>query len=250
MASKNEFNIIGLVTLIISVLILGLVIPQVINERQENNEDVISLSENAQREVVPDKVRLTFAVVSENIDLSTAINENTNINNKIVDAYKGNSDYTIESKSYRVYPKTKWNKETEEYEEVGYQVYNTIEITTLKLNLAGEIISDVINLGANRIENFEYTLTQEATRRIQNELIEEAYDNAEQRAKVVASVMNKKIVGVKSLEPSSYYAPVYYNRMYDSVDLAKASGSVEESVALSPESQTVTMSVNVVFEIE
>ena len=240
----------GLTTLIVSVLILGLVLPQVINQENVNDDNEIRLSENAQREVVPDKVRLTFAVVSENEVLSTAVNENTEINNRIIEAYKDNLDYTIESKSYRVYPKRKWNKETEEYEETGYEVSNTIEITTLKLDLAGGIISDVINLGANRIENFEYTLTQEASRKIENELIKEAFDNAKKRAKIVANVMNRKIIGIKSLEPSSYNMPVYYNRMYDSVDMTKLSGNFENSVALSPESQSVTMNVNVVFELE
>lgn len=249
MTNKNQFNYIGIVTLIISVLVLGLLIPQTLNQSNKE-DDVIRLSSTAQREVSPDKARITFSIVSESEDLQEAISENTQINNKIMQEYSDNSDFTIESKSYRVYPKEKWNKDTQEYENTGYEVSNTIELTTQKLELSNDAVINIINLGANRVNSFEYTLTQESTRKIQDELIEEAYTNAEERARVVASLMNKEIVDVKSIEPGNFYYPVTYNRMYAEAKVTSDMAGNADSIDFAPESQSVTMNVAVEFEIE
>lgn len=243
MKMKN-INWISIASLALIVLLIGLVFPLSLN--MNSQENVIEVSQMAQKEVAPDKARITISIVSEAEDTQSAIAENTEKNNEIVYFFENDDRFTVETKQYSLNENKKWNSTKSDYDKLGYIVRNTIEITTQDLDSVGFVVQKSLELGANRVENVAFTLTKEKTEEIENELIAEAFHKTEKRAKIIAKLADKEITGVKSIVPSNFNFQPVYNRMYADADL-KAGSAVQE-YDFAPESQTVTMSVNSVFE--
>ena len=235
----------GVVNTILIVLLIGMVFAMLItgNNVQDNSKD-LEVSKTIQREVAPDKVRVVIAISSLGKEIESAMDENTEINNRITEFFSKDSSYTIETRNFQIRERNKWDSDNEEYINTGYEVYNTIEITTKELSLAGEILSNAVKLGAYRIENLEYSLSKEATQALEIELVEQGVVKAKEDANRLAELMGKKIKSVKNIYTSEAYYPIY-NRNYYELSSAKGESMLP---VLSPEMQTVTMNVRVVFE--
>ena len=235
----------GLVNTVLIVLLIGMVFAMLITDnRVQDNSDDLEVSKTIQREVAPDKVRVVLAISSVGEEVESAMDENTEINNKITEFFSKDSRYTIETRNFQIRERNKWDSDNEEYIKTGYEVYNTIEITTKELSLAGEILSSAVELGANRIESVEYSLSKEEAQALEIELVKEGVAKAKEDANRLAELMGKQIKSVKNIYTSESYYPVY-NRNYYELSDAKGESMLP---VLSPEMQTVTMNVRVVFE--
>lgn len=235
----------GIVNTVLIVLLIGMVLAILVtgNNVRDNSED-LEVSKTIQREVAPDKVRVVIAISSLGKEIESAMDENTEINNRITEFFSKDSSYTIETRNFQIRERNKWDSDNEEYVKTGYEVYNTIEITTKDLSLAGEILSSAVELGANRIESLEYSLSKEEAQALEIELIEEGVAKAKEDANRLAELMSKKIRSVKNIYTNEAYYPVY-NRNYYELSDAKGESMLP---VLSPEMQTVSMNVRVVFE--
>ena len=235
----------GVINTVLIVLLIGMVFAMLVtgNNVQDNSND-LEVSKTIQREIAPDKVRVVLAISSVGKEVDSAMNENTQINNRITELFSKDSRYTIETRNFQIRERNKWDSDNEEYIKTGYEVYNTIEITTKDLSLAGEILSNAVELGANRIESLEYSLSKEKAQALEIELVEEGVEKAKEDANRLAELMGKRIKGVKNIYTNEAYYPVY-NRNYYELSDAKGESMLP---VLSPEMQTVSMNVRVIFE--
>ncbi len=208
---------------------------------QHSNAQPLQVTSTVEKEVMPDEVTVSVSVVTEDKDIKTALEENTEKSNKIIAAFKNNPKLTIETTRYSITPKQEWNPELKKYINKGYQVYNTIKIKTRDLDLTGSIITEAIALGGNRIEGISYTISRAARDKITNELISDAVNKAKERANILAKLMNRHIKGIKNINIQQPYFPVIY-RDYKT----EALGTTPN---IEPQLQKITLTATVSFKI-
>ncbi|MFO7710666.1 MAG: SIMPL domain-containing protein [Candidatus Woesearchaeota archaeon] len=217
-------------TLLVLNLFIGVIILASIFMLQEKEENTITLTGSAEKEVMPDTGVLTFSVVTRDSNVSLAEKRNTEINNRIMETYNATtSNYQIS----RPYDYEKGLQNSTEY-----VVRNTIKIRTSEIDKLGETLSGVLDLGANEVQSVRYELSDEMRESVQDSLMAEAVEDAKGKAEELASLSGERIKGVKRIQPQNgnYYP------MYDSAARA-------ESADFRPESQDVTYSVNIEYII-
>ena len=210
-----------------------------------SNSNVLILSDTAKTEIEPDKVTVNLRIVTRNESHEEAVNQNTIINNRLIEHFK--EDYEVVSRSYRVSEWTKTNQQTWERTRIGYQVYNQIEITSYDVEEAGKIISEAFELGAHEIQSVNYDLTDETKRKIQDELTNEVIKTMQKRADSIAEASGVKIKGIVKINPTSWdYSPMVLRQN----DMLMAESKAYDMPIFSPEKREVSSSVTITYRIE
>ncbi len=254
MKEKNDLKWVNY-TLVALVLVLAIAIFTIMGSMSGDrtfqiidSEDVntLELSETAKTEVEPDEATVNLRIVSRDQSHETAVNENTEINNRIIEHFE--DDYEVVSRSYRVSEWTDYDPETRERQVRGYEVYNQIEITTKELDDVGKIISEAFGLGANEVQSVNYGLTDEEKKRIQDELINEAIVSLETRANSIAQTAGVEIKGIVKITPGSWdYAPMTVRS--DMLMAEEAADGGYQQPDFSPGKEEVTSRVTIVYRI-
>ncbi|MGM5488198.1 MAG: SIMPL domain-containing protein [Nanobdellota archaeon] len=224
---KND-KILLILNLLVGIVILASLL-------QADGEDkTLTVTGSAEKKVQPDIGVMTFSVVTQNTDVTAAENENSQINNAIMEQYNATTT------AYRI--------SREEPEEFGpmntsspmlYTVRNTITVRTTDLDSLGETLSGVLDLGANEVQSVRYELSSGLEESVRDSLRSEAVRDASTKAEELASESGTRITGVKRIQPQSWN----YYPMYDTYGGARAEANFR------PEPQDVTYSVQIEYVI-
>ncbi len=174
----------------------------------------ISSSATANLEAEPDTVSFSAAIITENKNLNTAIEENNKKSNKVYEAIKSllGPDDKIKTSNFRVSPKYTYTKNTGKREIDGYEVTNQIIVTTKKLESISKLLQTSTQNGANRINRLSFTI--ENKDKFCNELLEKAVVKAKSKAEAIAKALGVKITGVNKVSSNCYsqqVGPVRYD---------------------------------------
>ena len=212
----------------------------------ESNERTLELSDTAMNNVDYDEVTVNLRIVSRNESHQAAVNENTEINNKVIEYFE--EDYDVKSNRYTVSEWTERDPETRNVHTLGYEVYNTIEIKSNNPEDAGIILTDAFELGAYEVQSVNYGLSDEMKREVQDELTNQAIKSLKQRADSIAEASGVNIVGIKNIRPTSWdYAPMTMRN--DALMMEMAADSFYQEPVFSPGKQEVSSSITITFEI-
>ncbi|MEM4396385.1 MAG: SIMPL domain-containing protein [Candidatus Woesearchaeota archaeon] len=222
----------------IAFLFLGLFLGNMMQSK-ENNLSKINIYQQVEKKVMPDEAIVVFSIITEAKDAKTAVDENTKINNKLMDVFK---NYKVETEQFYVNKKQRWNKEKEQFEDDGYAVTNTFKVTTKPDDL-GNVINLGISNGANSVNYIDFRVSDKRKEELNQELLSEAILKAKEKAKTIAEKANLKIVRILEITPSEINYPFYRSAAMEK-DLSS------ENINLQPTEETLRYSVNVVFEIK
>jgi uncharacterized protein YggE len=105
---------------------------------------------------------------------------------------------------------------------VGYNGSTTVSFRTTPAK-AGEILSGVLDHGANTIQQTSYSPTEEAEDKARKELAQEATKSAMEQAEAVAAAANTRVIGVRevNVQVNGFVRPMPMMRMQ--AEVAKAS---------------------------
>lgn len=243
--NMKRTNMFLVVNTVLIVAVLCLILPKVLSIGEE---DLLDVTESMELKVQPDEVVVIFSIVSLDKDIQKAINENTEINNRIVNYFKGNDEIKVETQSYSISEKREWNESSKKYDIIGFEVYNTIKITSKNIDDAGEIITEALSLGANRVETVNYQLSREKRKELEESMLEDVFEKTVEKANTLASLMDKKIVEVKKIVPGQIYYPIV--RMDTAAYNLKNENTGLEVPELSPSEQTVSLTVTTTFKVK
>ncbi|MDN5327581.1 MAG: uncharacterized protein PWP03_219 [Candidatus Woesearchaeota archaeon] len=241
---KHKTNALVFLNLIATLLIL-LILAQIVstqNTNYLNQMSGININQEEKKEVMPDKVTVVLSIINEGENPEELISQNSQINNRIIDYFK--DQYQVETTRYTLTKKQEWDPETKNYVDKGFVVRNTISISTKDINKTGKIIQDAVSLGANAIENVYFEVSDGKLKEIQDQLLKQAIKDAKEKAELIAKEANVRLGKIVSITPSSY-TPYPIPLRFSSEDLMKQGPSLE----IEPEKQTVSYSVNILFEI-
>lgn len=230
--------------------LLAVVVPSRAQDEAQPEIPKLAVRGEAELEKPADQLRISIGVVTEGRDATEVLDENAQRMSEVVKAVQrvGLEDGEYETGRFRVMPK--YSRRPRQPDEnwtpqiTGYQVTNTIDVKTKKLDLAAEIIEAANKAGANSIDSIAFDLADR--RQYRAEAIAEATRNAIADANVLAEAASLRLVRIMSISLDSAQ-PQPPSPMSKRVMMA---GAVAEAVTpIEPGDVTIRASVNIVYEI-
>lgn len=195
-----------------------------------------------------DKLSIMIGVETYDQDVKKAIQANARKMQDIHDALlkMGLSETELQTKAYTVVPRhtptpenppPKWEPTI-----IGYEVRNTLEIRTDKLELAGNMIDVASSAGANFIHSISFSLQNE--QQAKAEAIAQAFHNAESYAQAAVKEAGLQLGQIIDLTVNQ---PVKRTELFKG---SRNLGSQEIPTMISPRDVEVSATVSIVYEIE
>ncbi|MBT4540000.1 SIMPL domain-containing protein [Candidatus Woesearchaeota archaeon] len=209
----------------------------------------ISVSGDAETEVMPDEVVIRLSVVTEGKEAESVQNENANKMNAVMEALKkvGIKEDEIETTGYNLYPWKEYDYNLRKQIDKGYRLSQTITLTTSDVDKTGEYLSVAVKNGINQVDNVNFQLSDELENQVKDALVAEATTNAKEKAKTLAENLEIKVGKAISVSETNYNVPRYYAGGFDeTAEMAVMSDSVSK---LNAENVEVTLRINVDFAI-
>ena len=208
--------------------------------------------------VIPDVAQFTFKVLTEGgKNLATLEEANTTKTNTAIDYLKNNGvdSKDIKTQNYDIQPRYEYSNCGLYGSTVcpppsitGYTITNTVEVKVRDLKKVGDILSGVVDSGANGVYGLQFTLDNPDSAKAQAR--KEAMDIAKEKAKQIAKDAGFRVgelTNIQINDGSDYYPPYTYGMGGDSI-------MKESSVASAPRieagSQDVKVTVTLTYEIK
>ncbi|UIP00029.1 SIMPL domain-containing protein [Halobaculum sp. CBA1158] len=150
--------------------------------------------------------------------------------------------YEPETVDFRLSPE--YDHSRDERELVGYRAAHTLTFET-EPDDAGSAVDTAVDNGATRVQNVQFTLTDERRAELREEALADAVDDARDTATTVADAANRSVGTELSIAVGSAGVSPYEPRVaYETVAADSASTSFE------PGSVTVSATVTVTYELD
>lgn len=217
-----------------------------------SREKTIYVSGTATATIKPDLINVQFGVEVQKPTAKEALDANSEMMNKVVNAIKGVgiTESEISTAQFSIYPvyESYQEKETGIYKQklTGYNVSNIIKVKTTKLDLVSNIIDAAVAEGVNRVDSVFFSLSPDKQKKLSDDLLSEAIENARERADKALTPLDYQIIGVKSVVLDSVSnpppIPYYYAK-------AEAGFDSAPSTPVFSSDQDVSTSASVIFLI-
>lgn len=217
---------------------------------QQNQQHLLSVSADSSREVAPDKVEMTFSVVSRGTDPTAIQAENDAKLRQITSsiAALGVPSENIKTVGYSLDRWTEYNKTQEKYVDMGYQLSNSLRVVSYDVSQAGKIVKGAVQNGANDISGIQFSLADSTQKKLYNSLLQDAAASAKGKADAMASSAGVRIASLSSMSEGYNYVQPMANYNYRDMALEAKAGAAPE-VSISAGLVKVVATVNAQYEI-
>ncbi|EGR34497.1 hypothetical protein IMG5_009530 [Ichthyophthirius multifiliis] len=145
---------------------------------------------------------LQFSYETKDKDASTALKNNNDVVNKVLEELKKDESLTISTNSFSIQNDYDYvqNQVTQrrEKQHVGYKVKNQIQVKSSELEKAEEVIQTAIENGFNTVDFVKYFPDDEQIQKVKNELIGEAVKNAQKKADIILKDLQYSVDSLKT----------------------------------------------------
>ena len=217
-----------------------------------NTVNKISVSGEAETDVMPDEVVIRLSVVTEGKEAESVQDENTEEVNNVIEALKkaGVKEDEIETTGYNLYPWKEYDYMLKKQVDKGYRLTQTITLTVGDVEKTGEYLTIAVKSGINQVDNINFQLSDKLEKEVKDALVAEATTNAKEKAKTLAKNLDIKVGKAISVSETNYYVPRYYAGGFDEEEAVEmVSMDFASAPKISPENVEVTLGINVDFEI-
>jgi len=239
---------------LLSIAVLGVVVIAVILAAGQfvgdDVKSVISVSGTAAVSVMPDKADIFVKIETLEATAADAQQKNAAITNNVIAALEkaGVKEDDIETSSYRLYPKQKWDKDTETYVTLGYEVRHILKVETLKVKEVGDLVDIAVGAGANGVDRVSFSLTKELHKEVTGQALDNASLDAQNKAESVSESLDVKLGKICRISESNFfYEPYdYYPR---DAEMKEMTVQVSEATSISPGEVEVKANIAVEYEL-
>lgn len=205
----------------------------------------VSVSGHGSVNVVPDTAQVTIGVDVTLPTLEEAQAESTAQATAIIDAIKeqGVADEDVQTANYSVYVVRNYDPNGNPSEITGYQISNQVMVTIRDVNAVGEILTTVINAGANNIYGVTFFIDDQTVPASEARVL--AVEDARRKAEELAAASGMTIGRVLAITEGTQTPP--YPIMYQ-----RGGGGMAADAAAAPiEAGTneVAVDVQITFEL-
>ena len=167
----------------------------------------VSVSGEGIVRVLPDMATVRFGVVTVAMDPQEATRLNTQAAADAMNAVRklGIEERLIRLETLRLQPHREWDEDRRRFEEKGYEAVREVTVELHDLDKLPQLIADVVQKGANRLNQIEYELREKDAAR--NEALREAVINAREKAQLLASTLGETLGRVEQVNEQSFDFP-------------------------------------------
>ncbi|CAK92881.1 unnamed protein product (macronuclear) [Paramecium tetraurelia] len=151
----------------------------------------------------PTQATITLNIEVKKVQAQEALQQLANISDKAIKAIKeqSNSDLKIQTNDYQIQPYTEYDYTVTPANLIfkGFKANSQLTIETLNISEVGKIIDIAVKNGVETVVGVSFDISKEQKRKIKDNLVEHAIEDARHTADVVLKEINMKIVSVKSV---------------------------------------------------
>ena len=171
----------------------------------------------AQTMVKPDKVTLSLSVETTNSTANAALNANSEAMNKALSALRaaGVRENETSTSFFNISPNYNLTDQQGEGQDqyfppsiesrdiISYTVTNSITVDSYNLLNVSKWIDTAVQAGVNDVSSIYFSLSDEKSEAIKNDLLKQAVANAKSKADIAASALGLNVIGVKTINIES-----------------------------------------------
>lgn len=230
--------------LLIAALILPVVLSACVSVSQPTQPITRTLNVNGTAQVVltPDIAYISIGVHTENADAKEAVAANNSQAQRVSDAIKalGVDEKDIQTTNFSIYPQQQYDQNGQLTGTV-FVVDNTVYITLRDLAKIGDILGAAVDAGANNIYGIQFDVADKTEALAQGRKL--AVENAQKQAEELAQAAGVTLGPIQSINfYNAYPVPV-------TMDGKGGGEMVGAAVSISPGQMTITVDVNIIYEI-
>lgn len=202
----NSIATIAIVAIVL-VGVLAVTRTPVTTQSNTENQKVLQVTGVGTASTAPDLSIIDFSVTTQAITATQASNQNAAAVANVMQALDalGYMKADIQTTSYTLQPI--YNNSQEPNTITGYQVWNNMEVSIHNLTRIGETIDAVVSAGVNQIQSVTFTFSDSTLSTLQTQALQKAVQDANNKATVIASALNVRLVGPVTVSPGFTYQP-------------------------------------------
>lgn len=250
---KSNVFLLSQLLIILNILFIVLIISlgvDIFNKVRVESDNIISVSATGEAYASPDLALTTFSVVTEAETVDSAISQNAEKMNAVIDYVKsqGVQDKDLKTTSFNIYPRYEW------YEKgtcippcpsgrrvlVGYEVRQSLQVKIRDLQNIGQIIQGATDKGVNQVSDLQFTIDNQDE--LKNQARAQAVEKAKAKAKTLASQLEVKLVRITSFSESAAF-PRYY-----ALEESMAKGG--EAPQIETGENKIEVTISITYEID
>lgn len=207
------------------------------------NTRTMSVSGSGQVTLVPDIASISIGVRTEADEVTDALSGNSEQAAAIADTLQEYdvAEEDIQTSNFNVYPSDRYDPITGEVTSHYFVVENTVIVIVRDLAKLGEILSAVVEAGANSIYGISFDIEDRET--AVNQARELAIQNAREKAEAIADAAGVELGDLHSIDVYSSSSSVTY---YDT----KSSSYSADTVPVSAGTLTISMTCNLTYGLK
>jgi len=237
---KKKFSLI-----IVSVIIFGLLAACSPTAAVSNPENERSMTVNGTGRVtvVPDIASINIGVRSEAEQVTEALDSNTAQANAISQALQelDVAEDDIQTSNFNVYPSDRYDPMTGQVEGRYFVVENTVNVTVRDLSNLGEVLTAVVEAGANNIYGINFNVEDRDAAIAEARQL--AIEDAKAKAEAIAEESGVELGEILNISVYSGSTPTIY---YD----AKGGAYSEAAVPIAAGTLSITMEATLKYSIQ
>jgi len=237
---KNKFSL-----LIVSIIVIGLLAACSPSAAPASvkNERSMTVSGTGRVTVVPDIASINIGVRSEAEAVTDALDSNTAQANAISEALQelGVAEEDIQTSNFNVYPSDRYDPMTGQVEGRYFVVENTVNVTVRDLSSLGEVLTAVVEAGANNIYGINFDVEDRETAIAEARQL--AIEDAKSKAEAIAEEAGVELGEILNIGVYSGSTPTIY---YD----AKGGAYSEAAVPIAAGTLSITMEASLTYSIQ
>lgn len=202
----------------------------------------ITVSGEGKVSAVPDMATVVLAVVTEGQHASTALETNNSTMSKLIKSLEtlGVTKKELHTDSFQVHPKYTYPKD-QEPRLVGYVVVNNLTVTICQTDILGKVLDSAVKNGANRVNSMAWGFKD--PEKLLDQARVAAVLDAKRKATLMANTAGSTLGTIVSMSESSYQP------RYGQVNYAARADSAPGNVPVEAGTQTLRVTVNVVWNV-
>ncbi len=224
--------------------IVALVFATAGGSAEQEQENTLQVSGDAELSYAPDKATVLVEVTARDQDAAAAQSSVEQRGNAVLQALE-DQGYTVETQSFSVNRRSRYNPRTEEEEFEGYEASHVLKVTTQSVDTAGDIIDTSFANGADQIRSVEFGLSDSKQEEARREALKTAGEEARGKAQDLASAMGVSLGSPMSISESNYRFVPARAESY----AADAGGGAAARTKVSPGDVTVNAQISATYHL-
>jgi uncharacterized protein YggE len=171
---------------------------------QETSPRTVTVSGEGTVTAQPDQAVVRFGVVTRAETAQEARAENATAAKNAMNAVRALDipDEQLRMETLRLQPRREYNPETKQREEQGYEATRQVVVELGDLKVLPQLVADVVEGGANRLDAIEYQLSDRS--RFRDEALREAAESARDKAGLLAETLEADLGPVRTINEQNF----------------------------------------------